>query len=394
MPLTLLLLALAVFVMGTSEFMLAGLLPAIADDLSVSIGTAGLLTSAFAIGMVVGAPTTAALARRWPARSALLLCLLAFAVCHAAGALLPVFAPLLLLRILSALANAGFLAVALSTAASLVPADRTGRAIAVLLAGTTLATVIGVPAGSLLATMLGWRATFWAIALLCLPAIAGVLLGVRRDAGLGGERSTGPSLGAELARLRSPRLVLAMLLGALVNGGTFAAFTYLAPIVTDVAGLADAWVPAALVLFGIGSFLGVMLAGPLSDRFPGAVLAVASPLLVVGWVLLLHLARHPVPLLLGVLLLGMLSFAVGSTLIAGILREAAGAPTMAGSYATAALNTGAAAGPVLGALSLSAGSGPLGPIAVAAVLSGIALPLLALRRARGDGTAAASARSR
>lgn len=181
MPFALYMLALAVFVMGTSEFMLAGLLPAIATELDVSVGTAGLLTSAFAVGMVVGAPVMAAFARSWPPRLTLIVCLLVFAGSHVIGAMTPVFSLLLITRVLSALANAGFLAVALSTATTLVPANQKGRALSILLSGTTIATVVGVPAGALLGTALGWRTTFWAIAILCIPAAVGVIRGVTNN---------------------------------------------------------------------------------------------------------------------------------------------------------------------------------------------------------------------
>ncbi|MFB7251538.1 Cmx/CmrA family chloramphenicol efflux MFS transporter [Microbacterium sp. NPDC056234] len=374
MPLPLYLLALAVFVMGTSEFMLAGLVPAVATDLDVSIGAAGLLTSAFAVGMVVGAPLMAAFARRWPPRSTLLLCLLVFAGCHVAGALTPDFSILLATRAVSAVATAGFLAVALSTATALVPPDRKGRALSILLSGTTIATVAGVPAGALLGDALGWRATFWAIALLCLPAALGVILGIPN-----GRRSPGhgtPTLRAELGALTSPRLILAMLLGAMINGGTFAVLTFLAPIVTETAELADGWVPVVLVVFGVGSFLGVTIAGRLSDRRPGLVLAVGGPLLLAGWVVLALAASSPVLLIAMVLVQGMLSFGVGSTLIARVLYAATDAPTMAGSYATAALNIGAVVGPVLGAIVLADGRPPTAPIWVAGMLVTIALALI------------------
>ncbi len=178
MPLALYLLALAVFAMGTSEFMLAGLVPNIAAGLGVTIGAAGLLTSAFAVGMVIGAPAMAVLARRWPARSSLLGCLVVFALCHIVGALTPNFPVLFGTRAIAALANAGFLAVALSTAAALVAADQKGRALSVLLGGTTVATIAGVPGGAVLGALLGWRSAFWAIALLCLPAALGILRGI------------------------------------------------------------------------------------------------------------------------------------------------------------------------------------------------------------------------
>jgi MFS transporter, DHA1 family, chloramphenicol resistance protein len=380
MPFSLYLLALAVFVMGTSEFMLAGLLPAIASDLDVSVGTAGLLTSAFAVGMVVGAPLMAASARRWPPRVTLIICLFVFAGCHIIGALTPAFSVLLVTRALSALANAGFLAVALTTATALVPADRKGRALAVLLSGTTIATVAGVPAGALFGEALGWRSTFWAIAILCLPAVVGVLRGIPRASVKDGADAAAPTLRHELGELASPRLILAMLLGALVNGGTFAAFTFLAPVVTETAGLDAGWVSVALVLFGVGSFLGVTIAGRLSDRHPGLVIGVGGPLLLAGWIAVALVASHPVPLLALVFVQGVLSFGVGSTLIARVLYSASGAPTMGGSYATAALNVGAAVGPVLGGVALATGAGLLGPAWVAAGLTGSALVVALLSR--------------
>lgn len=381
MPHTPYLLALAVFVMGTSEFMLAGLLPAISAELDVTLGAAGLLTSAFAVGMIVGAPAMAAFARRWPPRLALILCLLVFAVAHVIGAITPSFDVLLLTRVVSAVANAGFLAVALTTATALVPSDRKGRALSILLSGTTVATVAGVPAGALLGTAMGWRATFWAIAALGVLALLGLARGISHDRSDAGHTGTAsPPLGAELRILATPRLLLTMVVGALINGGTFAAFTFLAPVVTGVAGLGEAWVSGALVLFGAGSFLGVTVAGHLSDRRPGVVLAVGGPLLLASWIVASAVAAHPVALLASVFVQGVLSFGVGSTVIARVLYAASGAPTMGGSYATAALNTGAALGPVLGALALADGAGPLAPFSVAAALTASALLLLLVFR--------------
>ncbi|WP_040166495.1 Cmx/CmrA family chloramphenicol efflux MFS transporter [Microbacterium gorillae] len=373
MPLAVYSLALAVLVMGTSEFMLAGLVPALAADLDVTVGTAGLLTSGFAVGMVIGAPLMAAFARRWPPRTTLLICLLAFAACHALGALTSDFFVLTLTRVGSALSNAGFLAVALSTATSVVGPDRKGRALATLLSGTTIAMVAGVPAGALLGDVAGWRVTFWAVAALCLPAGVGVWAGVPAQRGA---ISQAPSLRAEVSLLRSGRLLLAMSLGALVNGGTFAVLTFLAPVVTDVAGLRGEWIAGALVMFGVGSFLGVAASGRLADKRPGPVLAVGGPLLLVGWFGLVASASHPPLLLAMVLLQGLLAFGVGSTLIAQVLYAAADAPRMNGSYATAALNLGAVVGPALGAAAMSAGGGALAPVGVAVVLTAVALAMM------------------
>ncbi|EME99952.1 MFS transporter [Streptomyces mobaraensis NBRC 13819 = DSM 40847] len=374
MPLPLYLLALAVFAMGTSEFMLSGLVPDIASDLGVPLGTAGALTPGFAIGMAVGAPLAAVLTRDRPGRGNLLLFVLGFAAAHAVGAVATSFPVLFATRVVAALANAGFLAVALTTAAGLVPRDRKGRALAVLLSGTTLATIAGVPAGALLGTLLGWRAAFWAVAALCLPAAVGIVTGLpalspREDA------AGRPALRAEFARLRSPRLLLVMLLGALVNAATFGSFTFLAPVVTERAGLGRLWVPAVLVLFGAGSLAGVTLAGRFADRRPGPVVAVGGPLLLVGWPALALLAERPAALLVLVFALGALSFALGSTLITRVLYEAAGAPTLAGAYATAALNTGAAVGPLLAATTLGTGLGTVGPLWAGGGLVAVALSL-------------------
>ncbi|MET7293097.1 Cmx/CmrA family chloramphenicol efflux MFS transporter [Streptomyces griseoloalbus] len=388
MPLPLYLLALAVFAMGTSEFMLAGLVPDIAADLDVTVGTAGTLTSAFAIGMIAGAPLVAASARNWPVRSSLLCFVVVFSAAHAVGATTTTFPVLFAARIVAALANAGFLAVALTAAAALVSPDRKGRALAVLLSGTTVATIAGVPAGSVLGTLLGWRATFWAVAALCLPAALGILLGMpaRRATEDAGAR---PALRAELAQLTSGRLVLVMLLGALVNAATFAGFTFLAPVVTDTAGLDDLWIPVVLVLFGAGSFAGVTLAGRVSDRRPHLVIAIGGPLSLAGWPALAVLADRPVALLTLAFVQGALSFGLGSTLITRILYEAAGAPTMAGSYATAALNVGAAVGPLVAGATLGTTAGPLGPLWASALLVLVALSIaLPLRGALSTGTPA------
>lgn len=373
MPFSLYPLAVAVFAMGTSEFMLAGLVPDIAADLGVSIGSAGLLTSAFAVGMVVGAPSMAALTRRWRARVSLSAFLLTFALVHVLGAVTTSFGVLLVTRLVAAVANAGFLAVALSTAATLVPAGRQGRGLAVLLAGTTLATIAGVPGGAVLGTMLGWRATFWAIALLCLPAVVGIATALPAGAGRAGWPVAGASLCDELAQLGRKRLALAMLLAALVNAGTFATFTFLAPIVTESAGLGRLWVSVVLLLFGFGSFIGVTVAGRLSDTRPGIVIGAGGPALLAGWAALALLSSQPVALLPLAFVQGALSFAVGSTLITRVLYEASAAPTMGGAYATAALNVGAAGGPVAAAAALGNHANVVAPVWVSSVMVALAL---------------------
>lgn len=164
-----------------------------------------------------------------------------------------------------------------------------------------------------------------------------------------------------------------MLLGALVNAATFASFTFLAPVVTGTAGLSDLWISVVLVLFGLGSFVGITVAGRVSDHRPDLVVLVGGPLLLLGWPALALLAHRPAALLVLVFVQGALSFALGSTLITRVLYEAAGAPTMAGSYATAAFNTGAAVGPFVAAASLGTTFGDLGPLWVSGLLVAVAL---------------------
>jgi MFS transporter, DHA1 family, chloramphenicol resistance protein len=338
------LLGTAVFAQGTSEFMVAGLVPDIASDMSVSIPAAGLLTSAFAVGMAVGAPLMALLAMRWPRRLALSAFLAAFVLAHLVAAITGSFEVLVATRVVGALANAGFLAVGLATVTSIVPPGAKGRSLAVLLAGTTIACVAGVPGGALLGGSWGWRSAFWAVALLCLPALVAVLTSVPADR----PRTTPPSARGELRTLRRPRLLVVLLLGALVNGATFCSFAFLAPVLTDGAGIGAGCVPAMLALFGGGSFLGIRLAARWSDTRPGRVLAIGGTALAVGWAAFALTAGSAVAAVVLVPLLGTLAFAVGSTLIARVLYAGSDAPNLAGSFATASLNIGAAVGPWAG----------------------------------------------
>ncbi|WP_430382121.1 Cmx/CmrA family chloramphenicol efflux MFS transporter [Streptomyces sp. P10-4] len=370
MPFPLYLLGLAVFAQSTSEFMLAGLAPDIARDLGVSVPTAGTLTSAFAVGMIVGAPLTALLGRRRPGRQSLLVFLGVFLAVHVVGALTGDFSVLLATRVLAALANAGFLAVGLTAATAMVAPDAKGRATAVLLGGTTLACVVGVPAGAALGQLLGWRSAFWAVALVSAPALLAVARSVPR--GPADTAGPGPDARAELRALRRPRLRSVLCLAALVNGATFCTFTYLAPLVTEVCGLEARWVPAVLALFGAGAFAGVTAAGRLADRGARAVLPAAGAALLAGWAALAVAAGQPAAAVALVPVLGLLAFGVGSTLVTRVLYEAVDAPSLGGAFATSALNAGAALGPALGGAALDGGLGHRSPVWVSALLMAVA----------------------
>ncbi|MGP3633561.1 Cmx/CmrA family chloramphenicol efflux MFS transporter [Streptomyces sp. 24-1644] len=374
MPFAVYVLGLAVFAQGTSEFMLSGLVSGIATDLEVSLPAAGLLTSAFAVGMVTGAPLTALLSRTWPPRRALLLFLSVFVAVHVIGALTPGYGVLLATRVVGALANAGFWAVALTTAIGLVEPHARARATAVVVGGVTVACVVGVPAGAALGALWGWRSAFWAVALVSVPALLALARAI--PPGRPGTAVTGAR--RELRSLGRPRLLLTLLVMALVQGATFCTFSYLEPLVTRVTGFGDGWVPAVLALFGVGSFIGVTVAGRVAGTRPAALIGVGTTALVLGWAVLALTAGSPVAALVLVLLQGALAFATGTALITWVLQLAPDAPTMAGSFATAAFNVGAALGPWLGGLALAAGFGFRAPVWVSVLLTGAALALSAV----------------
>lgn len=374
MPVLLHLLAVAVFAQGTSEFVLAGLLPGIASDLDISLGRAGLLTSAFALGMVIGAPVMAALARRLSPRRALTGFLAVFVLVHAIGAVTESFADLLVTRIVAALANAGFLAVALSTVALLVPVERRTRALSIVLGGTTLALIAGVPLGAFVGSALGWRATLWAIAAVSVPALVAVLVATpARPEARGGSVAVG-TLRREVATLRQGPVQFNLVMAILVNAATFCTFTYLAPIATGPAGLPGSTVPVLLAVFGVGAFLGVTIAGRFGDRHWHRLISVTGPVILIGWGLLAVAVASPVALWALALTQGATSFALGSTLIARIMATAHGAPTMGGAFATVGLNLGAIVGPVVGGVAIDV-SGARGPVVASAalVLAAVAL---------------------
>ena len=344
MPVFLYVLSLAVFAQGTSEFMLSGLIPGIARELSVSVGAAASLTSAYAVGMIVGAPVMAVVGARLPRRAALCGFLAVFVVAHVVGAVTSDFTVLFGTRVVAAVANAGFLAVALSTVSSLVAPELAGRATAVLLAGVTLSCAVGVPAGAWLGERFGWRVAFWAVAGLCVPALGWVVRVAGGSGGVGGSGVGGFRVRAELRVLGRPLMRRALGVGAAVNAATFAGFSYLAVIGTEVGGLSEGVVPVLLAVFGVGAFMGVTVSGRVGERS----LRVALVVLPFAWGVLGLTAQWGGVLFGAALVLGALSFGAGSALVGRVLligsREA---PVMAGAFATVAINFGAFVGPLV-----------------------------------------------
>ena len=378
MPIAVFVLALSTFVLGTSEFMLSGLLPEIASDLGVSIPDAGLLISAFAVGMLVGAPTMAAATLRLRRKLTLIATLLVFLAGHVVAALAPTYGVLFGTRVVSAVAAAGFWAVAAVTTIGLVPVERRGRAMATLVGGLTVANVLGVPAGTFVGQHAGWRSAFWVVAALSTVAIAGVLLAVPST-----ERSSaGHSLRTEFGVYRNPRLWLALLITASSTAMTIATFSYLSPLLTDAAGLSAGWVPAVLGLYGVGALLGVGVGGRLADLRPWHTLAAGITGTMLVLVALALGGTRPVVAVTGALLLGLTGFVINPALNVRVFALAADAPTLAGATNVSAFNTGILAAPWLGGLTIGAGLGYLSVTWVSLALGAVALAALAVAAQR------------
>ncbi|MEU9202144.1 Cmx/CmrA family chloramphenicol efflux MFS transporter [Streptomyces sp. NPDC048332] len=344
MPLAVYILGLSVFALGTSEFMLSGLLPPIADDMNVSIPRAGLLISAFAIGMVVGAPLLAVATLRLPRRTTLIALISVFGLGQVAGALAPTYEVLFASRVVSAFACAGFWAVGAAVAIAMVPVNSRARAMAVMIGGLSIANVLGVPLGAFLGENLGWRSAFWAVGAASAVALAGVATLIPKIP-LPDEK---PQLKRELTIYRDRQVWLSIVLTALAAGGVFCAFSYLAPLLTDVAGLDSGWVPTVLALFGIGALIGTMIGGRVADAHLFGVLLSGIAASTVFLAALALFASNRAAVIVLAFLLGLSAFYTAPALNARMFNVAGAAPTLAGATTTAAFNLGNTGGPWLG----------------------------------------------
>lgn len=344
MPIAVYMLGLAVFALGTSEFMLSGLLPPIADDMGVSIPRAGLLISAFAIGMVIGAPLLAVATLRLPRRTTLIALITVFGLGQVAGALAPTYEILFASRVISALACAGFWAVGAAVAIAMVDYGQRARAMAVMIGGLSIANVLGVPAGAFLGEHLGWRSAFWAVGAASAIALVGVVTLIPRIP-LPEEK---PQLKKELSIYGDRQVWLSITVTALAAGGVFCAFSYLSPLLTDVAGLSEGWVPTVLGLFGAGALVGTVIGGRVADAHLFGVLLSGIAASTVFLVALALFAATPAAAITLSFLLGLSAFYTAPALNARMFNVAGAAPTLAGATTTAAFNLGNTGGPWLG----------------------------------------------
>ena len=385
LPFPVYVLGFAIFAQGTSELMVAGLLPSVSRELHVPIAHAGLLISAFAVGMLIGAPVLAVLSRSWPHRRALLAFLAVFTVAHIAGALAPNYTILLASRVIGAFVYAGFWAVASATAIDLVPLDSRGRAMGIVAGGLTLATVVGLPGGTLVGDWLGWRAAFWSVAVLTVLATVAVTATIRPNpqtlrnskavAGAGGLR-------CEVRSLLVGRLWRLYAVTALATGALLVSFSYISPLLTHVTRLAPGAVPAVLVLYGVGAIIGITLGGRTADRHPIATLYTGIVALALVSILLALLARWTVPAVILAAALGFTGFVTNPTLNSRPMNLVQTAPTLVAALNVCAFNTGITLGPWLGGLALDHRAGyPIVAWVGAGLATAAVLALLSTSRA-------------
>jgi DHA1 family inner membrane transport protein len=256
-------LSVSAFAIGVAEFLVVGVLPAIAKDLAVSLEMAGALVSGYALALALGTPLLVITLSRLPHKTVLLGLMALFLVGNLLAALSGNYAVLLFGRIITAVAHGAFFAIGATVASSLAPHGQSGRAIAVMLAGLTLAMVIGVPLGSFLGNQQGWRLPFFAVAILAVGGLLAILRSLPANLPVG----AGGTIGAQLAALRNPAILTMMLLTTLGFGGSFATFTFITPILTDVTGFPSATVSILLIVFGVATFVGNLAGGRLISRF-------------------------------------------------------------------------------------------------------------------------------
>lgn len=370
MPLALYALTTGAFGIGVTEFVIMGLLLQVGADLHVSIAAAGLLITGYALGVVVGAPLLTTLTARWSRKTVLLGLMAIFTLGNIACALAPGYGFLMAARVLTALAHGTFFGVGSVVATQLVPAERKASAIAAMFTGLTVANILGVPFGTWLGQHFGWRATFWAVSVIGVVALAVIAMLVPRD-----KASDAPNdWRADLAAMIRPAVLLGLATTVLGFGGVFAVFTYVAPMLTQITGFADAAVSPILLVFGGGLVVGNILGGRFADR---ALLATVFGSLIALTVVLglMGFAMHDrIAAIAFIGLLGATGFATVAPLQMWVMEKTHGAgKSLASSFNIAAFNLGNALGAWVGGVVIEQGAG-LGAVPMVAAL----LPLAAV----------------
>ena len=369
-------LAMGGFAIGTTEFVTMGLLPQIADGVDVSIPTGGHVISAYAVGVVVGAPVLAFLGARLPRRALLVALMAAFAVGNAGSALATSYEQLMLARFAAGLPHGAYFGVASLVAASMARPPRKGRAVSQVMLGLSVANVLGVPAATVLGQELGWRAAFWAVsglAILTLAMVTWFVPSCPGDGEASGRR--------ELAAFKVPQVWLTLLAGAIGFGGMFAVYSYIAPVVTDVAGLGERSVPIYLLSFGLGMVAGTWVAGIMADWSIFRSLIIGGTGMAATMLAFWLTAPHGWAALPVVFLITTLGSVLVINLQLRLMDVAGDAQTLGAAMNHASLNIANALGAWLGGLVIAAGWGLRAPalVGLALSLAGVAILLVSAR---------------
>jgi MFS transporter, DHA1 family, inner membrane transport protein len=351
MPLPILALAIASFCIGTTEFVIMGLLPEVAADLAVSIPSAGLLVTGYALGVVIGAPIIAIATASLPRKPVLIGLAMLFVVGNLFCAIAPNYWMLMIARVVTAFGHGAFFGIGSVVAANLVPRHKRASAIALMFAGLTLANILGVPAGTALGEVYGWRATFFAVVAIGVAAVIGIVALVPSSK----DEQKGSGILSEVKVLGKLQVWLAMVISALASASLFAVFTYIKPILTDVSGISTSAVTWVLLLFGAGMTVGNVIGGKLADwklmpTVIGTLLA-----LVLTHVVLAEISGLPTATIITVFFWGVLTFVIVPPLQMRVVESADEAPNLAATLNQGAFNMGNASGAWIGGAALTLG---------------------------------------
>ncbi|MBT2475809.1 MFS transporter [Microbacterium sp. ISL-103] len=340
LPLVIYVLAVGTFLMGTTEFVVAGLLPEMASDFNTTVAHAGLSITIFAVGMIVGAPAMALATLRLPRRITLSASLAVFALGHVAVALTTGFELMLAARFVTAVATGAFWAVGSAAAARAAGPEASSRALGLVLGGGMLANVLGVPLGSISGQLIGWRGTFWALAVLA--ALAAV--GVARLVPYNPPPEKRPTVLGELRVLRNGRLWLVLITCAVINAGVLSVYSYIAPLITDSAGLSGSVIPYALMAFGVGALVGNIVGGRLGDTHPYATSFVTAGVTVIACAGIWAFSSQPALLLALFALLGLVGLSANPIMVSLAVRFGGESDALAAAMPASIFNLGTAIG--------------------------------------------------
>ena len=352
MPIAVYALALMAFAIGTTEFIISGILPAISSDLSVSIPTAGLLVTGYAAGVAVGGPILAMLTARFPAKPMILLLGLVFALGQLLCALAPDYAWLMAARLVSACGHGVFFGIASVAVSRLVPEDRRGAALSLFVGGITVSNVLGVPAGTAIGNAFGWRASFLCIAVMALLGVLAIALALP---GVKGAREPEAPLALQASQLRHQQVWTSYLVIALVMIGSVSFAVFQVPLLLEITGIEPSYIPLFLLLGGAGSVAGIVIGGRLADWRPAESLIGILAAQVAGSLALMVSAHHPIAMGISLFASSLAGLAFSTPVQLRILNAAKVAPNLVSTLISTAYNVGIAGGAFLGASLLNVG---------------------------------------